>query len=159
MEPARTINVARFAYCDNSGADDSAAHDEARLATIRARLERELEAAQRHSGARTYRPSRWVHVPLRTLIGAHNTVQRKAAGKYVCGHEPLHRSRSGQCLVIWADEGRWWCSSCHRSGDAASWVMQVQGVTYPQAAAYLCERFGPPAGQSAAPRPRWRPVP
>lgn len=38
---------------------------------------------------------------------------------------PLHRSKSGDCLVVWPDEQRWWCSSCKRGGDAEVWARLV----------------------------------
>jgi hypothetical protein len=62
------------------------------------------------------------------------------------GHEPVHGSKSGACVVIWCGSGRWWCSSCHEAGDAATLVMRTRGVTYAEAAAFLTERYGPPAG-------------
>jgi hypothetical protein len=64
-------------------------------------------------------------------------------------HEPIHSSRSGTCVVAWPATGRWWCSSCSRSGDAAGYVMAALGVKYPAAAAWLAERYGPPAQTGA----------
>src|SRR5690348_16599357 len=49
-------------------------------------------------------------------------LQRRPSGAMV-GRCLWHSSRSGTCLVVWPDEGRWWCSSCRRGGDAARWVM------------------------------------
>src|SRR3712207_7913895 len=50
------------------------------------------------------------------------------------GHEPLHGSRSGRCVVISVDVGRWWCRSCRRSGDAATHLADVLGCSYAEAA-------------------------
>ncbi len=41
---------------------------------------------------------------------------------------PWHASRSGRCLVIFAGGARWWCRSCRRGGDAATWLASVEGV-------------------------------
>ena len=102
--------------------------DDARLATIRARLERDLEGEQiRRAGADVAEgraPSRWVHVPLLDLIKESNpTVRTKAPGKFVTGHQPVHPSASGTCLVIWTTTGYYWCSSCKEGGDAATWLV------------------------------------
>jgi hypothetical protein len=92
------------------------------------------------------RPSRWSHVPLAELIGEHNHVYERGGAHLETGHEPIHGSRSGRCVLVDTGTGRWYCRSCGRSGDAAGWVMVVQDLSYAQAAAYLAERYGPPAG-------------
>jgi DNA primase len=61
----------------------------------------------------------------------------------------VHGSRSGTCVVAWPETGRWWCSSCGRSGDAAGFVMAALGVKYPAAAEWLTTRYGPPANAGA----------
>jgi len=43
------------------------------------------------------------------------------------------------------DADRWWCRGCDRAGDAAVYVMDVRGCAYREAAAWLAERYGPPA--------------
>jgi DNA primase len=58
------------------------------------------------------------------------------------GHEPLHHSKSGRCVVINATEGTWYCRSCRKGGDAASFLMQHRGATYKVAVAYLRDRYG-----------------
>ncbi len=96
------------------------------------------------SAASGRRPSRWQHVPLgEVLESAGNRVQ-VVGQRLKSSHEPVHGSSSGTCLVAWPETGRWWCSSCGRAGDAATLVMQARGVTYPEAAAFLMQRYGPP---------------
>ena len=115
-------------------------------AVARAQLER-LDRPRRPTvtdGAR--QPSRWVHVPLAELFAeAGNTITARANGTLESGHEPVHSSRSGRCLVIWPASGRWYCRSCRATGDAVTLVMAMYGWRYPQAAAWLEDRYGPPA--------------
>lgn len=94
------------------------------------------------------RPSRWQHVDLADLLAGFGNRVQVSGGRMKSGHEPLHHSRSGTCLTAWVSEGRWWCSSCHRSGDAARFVMQALDVRYGEAAAWLTERYGPPTCSS-----------
>jgi hypothetical protein len=49
----------------------------------------------------------------------------------------FHESRSGTCLVVWPDSGRWWCSSCHRSGDLVRWIAETEGISEREARARL----------------------
>lgn len=39
-----------------------------------------------------------------------------------------HNSRSGQCLVVWPAQARWWCSSCQRGGDLIQFVALRDGI-------------------------------
>jgi hypothetical protein len=92
-----------------------------------------------------YPPSPWRHVPLALLLeAAGNATHERSNGTFVSGHEPVHSSKSGLCLVVWSGEGRFWCASCGRGGDAVSLLMSVQGWSYRAAARYLAVRFGPP---------------
>ena len=92
-------------------------------------------------------PSRWAHVPLAALFeqAGNRVVRRRSTGDLECGHEPWHRSRSGACVLISPASGRWWCRSCKRRGDAASFLMDLHGCSYAVAAATLESRFGPAA--------------
>jgi hypothetical protein len=95
-------------------------------------------------------PSRWAHVDLADLLIHLGNPIQVVGDRLKAGHEPMHGSRSGSCLVAWPAEGRWWCSSCGRAGDAVSLVMQAHGVTYGQAADFLAGRYGPPRGIPAS---------
>jgi hypothetical protein len=71
---------------------------------------------------------RWAHAPLTTLFAeAGNVAVARAGGRSETGHEPLHRYSSGHCVVIDAQRGVWWCRSCRKGGDAATFVMQLHG--------------------------------
>jgi hypothetical protein len=58
---------------------------------------------------------------------------RRRSNGTLCGPCAWHSSKSGTCLVIWPSEGRWWCSSCRRSGDALAWLMLTSGLSYTEA--------------------------
>jgi DNA primase len=88
-------------------------------------------------------PSTWAHVDLAELLAAAgNQVAQRRNGSLVSGHEPVHASRSGSCLVVWPESGRWWCSSCRQGGDAISLLMGLEGKTFPQARIAIVRRFG-----------------
>lgn len=112
---------------------------EARLREITEELARRTAQAPAQR-----RGNRWPHVPILELFhefGA--TLREKANGKYVGDHPWRHSSKSGTCLVVWPDEGRWWCSSCRTGGDAAALVADYQGCSYVDACRWLEARFGP----------------
>jgi hypothetical protein len=104
--------------------------------------------------------SPWAHVPLAKLFEADgNATMERRGGLVESGHQPHHGSKSGRCVVISPKTGYWWCRGCRRSGDAVAYVMAKHGYSYRQAAAWLAERHGPPAGGEARkrggqPRPR-----
>ena len=91
--------------------------------------------------------SRWAHVPLTDLfVQQGNRVRHRNDGRFETGHEPMHASKSGRCLIVDPTLGRWWCRSCRRGGDAPAYVMDARGWSYRQAAAWLERRYGRPAG-------------
>ena len=107
-----------------------------------ARLQRTSTSAQRRTKVAA---SRWSHVPVSALFfEAGNRLVGHTGGMTECGHEPLHSSKSGRCVLIDPSTGRWWCRSCRRAGDAATLVMDLRGCRYPAAVAWLVERFGHP---------------
>lgn len=89
--------------------------------------------------------SPWAYIPLHRLMMAEGNVLRaRPNGRIETGHEPLHSSVSGRCLLLNKATGRWHCRSCNRVGDAATWVLDQRGYSYRHAAAWLLARFGPP---------------
>ncbi len=89
---------------------------------------------------------RWPDVSLVDLITEEGVpLRQKEAGKYVGPHPHKHGSKSGNCLVVWAMEGRWWCSACQGGGDAVDWLVDCgEAENKGQAIQILVERFGPP---------------
>jgi CHC2 zinc finger len=87
--------------------------------------------------------SSWVHVPLVDLFAqAGNALSPKSNGHVETGHEPMHGSRSGRCVLIDPKRGIWWCRSCRRGGDAASFLMALRGWDYRRAAEHLRWQYG-----------------
>ena len=106
---------------------------------------RKLPVAHATNEEEGFAPSPWRHVPfIQLLEEAGNQVTLRSNGKAVSGHEPVHASKSGTCLVAWTDTGRWWCSSCQQRGDAISLLMSLTGVSFLRARTQLALRFGPP---------------
>lgn len=91
------------------------------------------------------RPSRWRHVPLGGLFEAYGNVVAEKGRTLQTGHLPAHASKSGTCVTIYPEAGRWRCSSCREAGDAATFLMSAEGLTYRQAESQLIARFGRPA--------------
>ena len=90
---------------------------------------------------------RWSQVPIGDLFAEQeNRVRPRSGGLLEAGHEPIHASKGGRCVLI-DKAGRWWCRSCRRSGDAATYLADVLGCSYVEAAARLAERYGPPTGR------------
>lgn len=121
---------------------------------------RQLRRLVTKPSGRTREPAiqtRWAHVPLGELFaGQGNLLRVRPDGTVEAGHEPLHSSRSGRCVLIDPARGRWWCRSCRRSGDAAGFVMDARGCSYREAAAWLTARYDPrPAPRAHRPRVRW----
>jgi hypothetical protein len=107
------------------------------------------------------RPSRWRHVPMADVLERAGNHVQMAGDRLKSGHEPVHGSRSGACLVVWPADGRWWCSSCGRAGDAVGLVMGLLGVSARDAMRLLSDRYGAPpedgTGSRRVRRPRRRP--
>jgi DNA primase len=92
------------------------------------------------------RPSPWKHVPLTKLFQAMgNRVRQRRDGTWDSGHEPVHGSKSGRCVWINPETGRYYCRHCHESGDAVTLLMRVKGLSYRDAVRLLEAKFGPPA--------------
>jgi len=137
---ADAVSEARRRYVELANSPDS---QERRLAREQlGRLERGANPAE--EAALQEEPG----IDLAALIGRTVGLRPKGDGKSV-GPCPWHSSRSRECLVVWADEGRWWCSSCKRGGDAVAWVALLEGISFAKAR----RRLGLARGVQA-PRPR-----
>jgi hypothetical protein len=74
---------------------------------------------------------------LAQLFAAEGNPLHPTATGFKTGHEPVHRSESGQCVAIDADRARWYCHSCHQGGDLIKAVMSLKGVRRADAETYL----------------------
>jgi len=99
--------------------------------------------ALRGSSRTTQTAGRWGHVPITDLfVEAGNRLYPRTSGQVETGHEPVHTSKSGRCVLIDPAAGRWWCRSCRTGGDASGLLMSLHGRNYQQATVYLIEHYG-----------------
>lgn len=86
------------------------------------------------------------------LVGGHTRLRfmcRTKGGEYA-GACPFCGGRDRFRVWPEADRPGWWCRVCHRSGDAASFLHQVEGISYREA----CHRLRiEPGRRSSAPAP------
>lgn len=68
-------------------------------------------------------------------------VHLKKAGKGWKGLCPFHREKTPSFTVD-EEKGLYYCFGCGTGGDAFRFLMQMEGVTFPQAVRQLAERFG-----------------
>ena len=73
------------------------------------------------------------------LVGEHVTLKRSGSSyKGLC---PFHGEKSPS-FYVHPDRGFFHCFGCQVSGDAISFVMRIDGATFPEAARRLAERCG-----------------
>jgi hypothetical protein len=129
---------------------------------VAAELLRRLDRAAGQIVAQSrHRTTTWGHVggaDLLAHLGASGAADRGT--RVQGGHDWAHGSRSGACLVLWPTEGRWWCSSCRRTGDVVALVRDALGLGYDAAVTWLVARYGPPTGGLSRRRrpPRYDPA-
>lgn len=73
------------------------------------------------------------------LVGAE--VQLKPQGKSLVGCCPFHTEKTGSFTVSQARQ-TYHCFGCGKHGDVFQWVMERQGVSYPEAIRILAKRAG-----------------
>ena len=92
-------------------------------------------------------------VDLVGLIG--ESVALKRTGSDYRGACPFHGGTNRNFAVI-PKKGRYYCFVCHESGDAFSWFMKRQGMSYPDAVREVARRTGiviPERAERAGPDP------
>jgi len=78
-------------------------------------------------------------------------------GRRLWWHCPFHEDRNPS-LCVEPGKPFWRCFGCGKNGDAANFVMELEGVPFPKAAASLIGG-GPPTRHHTSPPPRPRPKP
>jgi DNA primase len=78
-------------------------------------------------------------VDIAHLISEH--VVLKKAGRNFVGHCPFHKEKTPSFSVS-PDKGMFYCFGCGAGGNVFSFLMQINGMTFPEAARYLAERAG-----------------
>ena len=107
-----------------------------------------LDRLAQHPRAPTTRASgstsgRFAHVPIADLFERAGNLLQVRGHTARCGHEPVHSSKSGNCLIVWLATQRWWCSSCRAGGDAVAALASLDGVDRRTAATRLTNLYGP----------------
>jgi len=70
--------------------------------------------------------------PIEEVVGRY--VQLRRSGRRYVGFCPFHDDRRTPSLVIFPESGRWWCfGACNAGGDVFDFVMQAEGVSFPEA--------------------------
>lgn len=78
-------------------------------------------------------------IDIAELIGRYVPLQR--AGSRLRARCPFHQERTPSFYVD-PDRGFWKCFGCGAAGDLFSFVMRIEGLTFPEAAERLAERAG-----------------
>jgi hypothetical protein len=121
-----------------------------RLSIGARRARRALQPTDERAVVSGQAPRRWAFALEDLIARAGNPrIREHADGSYDCGHQPAHASASERCLWVVPSEGRWWCRSCLRHGDAIAWLMAERGCAFGVAYAELHTRYGPPFRKEA----------
>ncbi len=102
----------------------------------------------------------WPHVPIIEVIRAtKELLQEKSNGTYEGGHQYSHGSKSGECLVVWPEQGRWYCNSCKDRGGVVDWLVGTGTIddtaieSRDDAVEYLTKKYGAPLYEWQEPVP------
>ena len=77
--------------------------------------------------------------PIEDVVGQYVTLRRSGANMF--GLCPFHGEKTASFSVA-PDKGIYYCFGCHKGGGAINFVMEVEGLTYPDAVRKLAERVG-----------------
>jgi DNA primase len=70
--------------------------------------------------------------PIADVVGRY--VQLRRSGHRYSGYCPFHDDRRSPSLVVYPEDGRWWCfGACNAGGDVFDFVMKAENVTFPEA--------------------------
>src|SRR5687767_9586746 len=75
------------------------------------------------------------------LIGS-SGVQLRKAGRNFTGFCPFHPNARTPAFYVFPDTQSYYCFSCHKSGDAFTFVMERQGLQFGDALKELATRAG-----------------
>ena len=77
--------------------------------------------------------------PIEDVVGQY--VSLKRSGSNLFGLCPFHGEKTASFSVA-PDKGIYYCFGCHKGGGAINFMMEVEGLTYPDAVRKLAERVG-----------------
>ncbi len=79
------------------------------------------------------------HNPIEDVVGQH--VHLKRSGANMFGLCPFHGEKTASFSVA-PDKGIYYCFGCHKGGGAINFVMELEGLSYPDAVRSLAKRSG-----------------
>ena len=77
--------------------------------------------------------------PIEDVVGRNVTLRRSGANMF--GLCPFHGEKTASFSVA-PDKGIYYCFGCHKGGGAINFVMEMEGLTYPDAVRALASRCG-----------------
>ena len=77
--------------------------------------------------------------PIEDVVGQYVTLKRSGANMF--GLCPFHGEKTASFSVA-PDKGIYYCFGCHKGGGAINFVMEVEGLSYPDAVRSLAKRAG-----------------
>jgi len=77
--------------------------------------------------------------PIEDVVG--QTVNLKRSGSNLFGLCPFHGEKTASFSVA-PDKGIYYCFGCHKGGGAINFVMELEGLSYPDAVRKLAQRAG-----------------
>ena len=77
--------------------------------------------------------------PIEDVVGQYVTLKRSGANMF--GLCPFHGEKTASFSVA-PDKGIYYCFGCHKGGGAINFMMEVEGLTYPDAVRALAKRAG-----------------
>ena len=80
-----------------------------------------------------------VRNPIEDVVGQHVTLKR--SGSNMFGLCPFHGEKTASFSVA-PDKGIYYCFGCHKGGGAINFVMELEGLSYPDAVRSLAKRVG-----------------
>jgi hypothetical protein len=87
---------------------------------------------------------------LSQLFADAGNILRPTARGFKCGHEPVHKSTSSECVHIDPTKGKWFCHSCQQGGDVVAAVMSLRSVSRAEAEDYLHPHGDLDSGESSS---------
>ena len=79
--------------------------------------------------------------PIEDVVGQYVTLKRSGANMF--GLCPFHGEKTASFSVA-PDKGMYYCFGCHKGGGAVNFIMEVEGMSYPDAVRNLAARVGLP---------------
>ena len=73
------------------------------------------------------------------IVGSYVSLKRK--GKNLTGLCPFHTEKTPSFTVT-PEKGMFYCYGCHKGGNAFSFIMEMEKLTFPEAVQYLAQKAG-----------------